>query len=48
MSSSFQSGHALLIGAGADLAFTVDDARGIADILKDPSAALILRNKWSF
>jgi len=36
MSSSFQSGHALLIGAGADLAFTVDDARGIADILKDP------------
>ncbi|MCX6676755.1 MAG: caspase family protein, partial [Methanothrix sp.] len=27
---------ALLIGAGADLPFTIDDARGIADILKDP------------
>jgi uncharacterized caspase-like protein len=36
MSPSFQSGHALLIGAGADLPFTIDDARGIADILKDP------------
>jgi len=36
MSSSFQAGHALLIGAGADLPFTIDDARGIADILKDP------------
>ena len=36
MSLSFQAGHALLIGAGADLPFTIDDARGIADILKDP------------
>jgi hypothetical protein len=36
MSSSFQAGHALLIGAGADLPFTIDDAKGIADILKDP------------
>ena len=36
MSPSFQAGHALLIGAGADLPFTIDDARGIADILKDP------------
>jgi len=35
-SSSFQSGHALLIGVGADLPFTVNDARGIADILEDP------------
>jgi hypothetical protein len=36
MSASFQVGHALLIGAGADLPFTIDDAIGIADILKDP------------
>ena len=36
MSPSFQAGHALLIGAGADLPFTIDDARGIAEILKDP------------
>ncbi len=36
MSLSFQEGHALLIGAGADLPFTIDDARGIANILKDP------------
>ena len=36
MSPSFQAGHALSIGAGADLPFTIDDARGIADILKDP------------
>ncbi len=36
MSPSFQEGHALLIGAGADLPFTIDDARGMADILMDP------------
>ncbi len=32
----FASGHALLIGVGADLPNTVDDAKGLADILKDP------------
>jgi hypothetical protein len=35
MSESFESGHALLIGVGADLPDTVNDARGMADILKD-------------
>jgi len=33
----FSSGRALLIGAGADLPNTIDDATGLADILKDPS-----------
>ena len=47
MSPSFQAGHALLIGAGADLPFTIDDARGIADILKYRSAAPILPARWS-
>jgi hypothetical protein len=36
MSKSFEAGHALLVGAGADLPNTVDDARGLDDILKDP------------
>lgn len=35
MSEYFKSGHALLIGVGADLPDTVNDARGMADILKD-------------
>lgn len=34
---SFSNGHALLIGVGADLPNTVDDALGLADILADPS-----------
>lgn len=36
MSPSFKAGHALLIGVGADLPFTINDAKGVADILKDP------------
>jgi hypothetical protein len=36
MSKSFEAGRALLVGAGADLPNTVDDAQGLADILKDP------------
>jgi hypothetical protein len=32
---TFQNGHALLIGVGADLPNTVDDARGLAEILAD-------------
>lgn len=36
MSKLFQNGHALLIGVGGDLPNTVDDATGIANILKDP------------
>jgi hypothetical protein len=35
MSESFEGGYALLIGVGADLTDTVNDARGMADILKD-------------
>ena len=35
MSDSFTNGHALLIGVGADLPNTVDDAVGLANILKD-------------
>jgi hypothetical protein len=32
----FAAGHALIIGVGADLPNTMDDAKGLADILKDP------------
>jgi hypothetical protein len=31
----FTKGHALIIGVGADLAVTIEDAKGIADFLKD-------------
>ena len=34
--TQFTHGHALVIGVGADLPNTVDDAVGLADILKDP------------
>lgn len=36
MSTTFTHGHALVIGVGADLPNTVDDAQGIARILADP------------
>lgn len=36
MSNTFTAGHALLVGVGADLPHTVDDALGIAGILRDP------------
>jgi hypothetical protein len=36
MSEFFKDGHALLIGVGGDLPTTVNDAQGLADILKDP------------
>jgi uncharacterized caspase-like protein len=36
MSKSFEAGRALIVGAGADLPNTVDDAQGLAEILKDP------------
>jgi hypothetical protein len=35
--TGFDQGHALIIGVGADLPNTVDDATGLADILKDPA-----------
>ena len=37
MGAVFEQGHVLVIGVGADLPNTVDDAGGIADILKDPA-----------
>jgi uncharacterized caspase-like protein len=36
MDSYFGQGHACIIGVGADLPCTVDDAKGLAKILKDP------------
>lgn len=33
----FDQGYALVIGVGADLPNTVDDAQGLADILRDPA-----------
>ena len=36
MSKQFEKGHALVVGVGADLPNTVDDAVRLADILKDP------------
>jgi len=36
MGALFESGHALLIGAGGDLPDTVNDASGLRDILIDP------------
>jgi len=33
----FDRGYALVVGAGADLPNTVDDARGLAEILRDPA-----------
>lgn len=35
MDALFTDGHACIIGVGADLANTVNDAKGLADILKD-------------
>lgn len=35
MPTQFTQGHALLVGVGADLPNTVDDAKGIADLLLD-------------
>jgi len=37
MSETFIHGHALVIGAGADLPVTVADAQGVADFLRDPA-----------
>jgi uncharacterized caspase-like protein len=36
MSDLFEQGHACVIGVGGDLPSTVNDAKGIAKILKDP------------
>jgi tetratricopeptide (TPR) repeat protein len=35
LSKRFNQGHALVIGVGQDLPNTIDDAKGLADILKD-------------
>jgi hypothetical protein len=40
--ASFDQGYALVVGVGADLPNTVDDAVGIAEILKDPARCAYL------
>ena len=35
MAEKFTKGYALIIGVGADLPCTIDDAKGLADIFKD-------------
>jgi hypothetical protein len=37
MSASFEHGYAAVIGVGADLPVTVDDAQGVAGLLRDPA-----------
>jgi hypothetical protein len=37
MSLSFKHGYAVVIGIGADLPTTIDDAQGIASLLQDPA-----------
>lgn len=36
MPETFKQGHAVVVGVGADLSVTVDDAVGVADLLRDP------------
>lgn len=36
MQSTYDQGYALIIGVGADLPSTINDANGLADILRDP------------
>ncbi len=36
MAESFQHGYAVVVGVGADLPVTVDDAKGVAKVLRDP------------
>lgn len=37
MSQQFTQGHAIIIGVGADLPTTIDDAKALADFLKNPA-----------
>lgn len=43
--SEFQQGHALVIGVGADLENTVIDAKGMADILRNPELCAYPHNQ---
>lgn len=36
MTEQFVNGHAVVVGVGADLPTTVNDAEGLASILRDP------------
>lgn len=36
MPKTFVDGHAVVVGVGADLAITIDDAAAVADLLRDP------------
>ncbi len=37
MTETFTPGYAVVIGVGADLPVTVEDAAAVADLLRDPS-----------
>ncbi len=37
MTETFTYGHAVIVGVGADLPVTIDDARGVAELLRDPT-----------
>ena len=37
MTETFAQGYAVVVGVGADLAVTIDDATAVADLLRDPS-----------
>ena len=43
--SEFEQGYALIIGAGADLPNTADDAKGIAEILQDAERCAYAKDK---
>ena len=42
ISKFFESGNDLIIDVGADLPNTIDDARGLADVLKGPTRCAYL------
>jgi uncharacterized caspase-like protein len=45
MSERFEQGHACVIGIGGDLPTTVNDAKGLARILKDPERCAYPENQ---
>ncbi|NET36928.1 MAG: caspase family protein [Cyanothece sp. SIO1E1] len=45
MAQSFEHGHACVIGVGADLPNTVNDAKGLAKVLKDPERCAYLEEQ---
>ena len=45
MSESYSQGYAVIIGVGADLPITIDDAQAISDMLVDTSRCAYPRNQ---